>query len=79
MMCEFCLEHGKGRKWYLEMKNYSAELLRADLSSTQRKIIGVHNRLEWLWREPAGLRPSPPAIGLALAYDASGSNLYEAM
>jgi len=26
-MCEFCAEHAEGRKWYLEMKNYSRELL----------------------------------------------------
>ena len=22
-VCEFCAEHGEGKKWYLEMKNYS--------------------------------------------------------
>lgn len=26
-MCRFCLEHGAGRRWYLETRNYSAELL----------------------------------------------------
>jgi ferredoxin len=26
-MCEFCLEHGEGRKWYLEAKNYGEDLL----------------------------------------------------
>ncbi len=25
-MCEFCHKHGEGKKWYLNMKNYSAEL-----------------------------------------------------
>jgi NAD-dependent dihydropyrimidine dehydrogenase PreA subunit len=25
-MCEFCTEHGEGKKWYLVMKNYSREL-----------------------------------------------------
>ena len=25
-MCEFCTEHGEGKKWYLQMKNYSKEL-----------------------------------------------------
>lgn len=25
-MCEFCLKHGEGRKWYLEAKNYGEEL-----------------------------------------------------
>lgn len=26
-MCEFCHKHGEGRKWYLEAKNYSEDLL----------------------------------------------------
>ncbi|MFC1706995.1 ATP-binding protein [Planctomycetota bacterium] len=26
-MCEFCLKHGEGRKWYLEANNYSEDLL----------------------------------------------------
>lgn len=26
-MCEFCQEHGEGKKWYLQAKNYSEDLL----------------------------------------------------
>ncbi|MHC4431121.1 MAG: 4Fe-4S binding protein [Planctomycetota bacterium] len=26
-MCEFCLKHGEGKKWYLEASNYSDDLL----------------------------------------------------
>lgn len=26
-MCEFCHEHGEGKKWYLQAKNYSEDLL----------------------------------------------------
>lgn len=26
-MCEFCLKHGEGKKWYLQAKNYSDEML----------------------------------------------------
>jgi hypothetical protein len=26
-MCEFCLKHGDGKKWYLQAKNYSDDLL----------------------------------------------------
>lgn len=26
-MCEFCTKHGEGKKWYLNVKNYSDELL----------------------------------------------------
>ncbi|MFB3895396.1 MAG: 4Fe-4S binding protein [bacterium] len=29
-MCEFCHQHGEGKKWYLTMKNYSQELLAQD-------------------------------------------------
>lgn len=26
-MCEFCVQHGEGKKWYLNVNNYSVELL----------------------------------------------------
>ena len=26
-MCEFCTQHGEGKKWYLNARNYSTELL----------------------------------------------------
>jgi Pyruvate/2-oxoacid:ferredoxin oxidoreductase delta subunit len=26
-MCEFCVQHGEGKKWYLQTKNYSDDLL----------------------------------------------------
>jgi len=29
-MCEFCTQHGEGKKWYLTMRNYSRELLAQD-------------------------------------------------
>jgi len=29
-MCEFCVQHGDGKKWYLAMQNYSRELLEQD-------------------------------------------------
>ncbi len=35
-MCQFCVEHGEGEKWYLEAKNYSEDLL-ADIK--RRKFI----------------------------------------
>jgi Pyruvate/2-oxoacid:ferredoxin oxidoreductase delta subunit len=35
-MCEFCLKHGEGEKWYLQAKNYSDDLL-SDVS--RRKFI----------------------------------------
>ncbi len=35
-MCEFCHKHGEGKKWYLQAKNYSDDLL-SDLR--RRKFI----------------------------------------
>jgi len=26
-MCEFCIQHGEGKKWYLQAKNYAEDLL----------------------------------------------------
>jgi len=46
-MCEFCTEHGEGKKWYLQMKNYADELLYEELSSTQKDIVGATTRFEW--------------------------------
>jgi ferredoxin len=46
-MCEFCTEHGEGKKWYLQMKNYAHELLHAELSAAQKGIVGVTTRFEW--------------------------------
>jgi len=45
-MCEFCLEHGEGKKWYLQMKNYSKELLHAELPAKQKQASGVSTRVE---------------------------------
>ncbi len=46
-MCEFCTEHGEGRKWYLEMQNYADELLYAELSAEQKGMVGTGTRYEW--------------------------------
>ncbi len=45
-MCEYCTEHGEGKKWYLEMKNYSDELLHQELSSRQKEIAEASSRTE---------------------------------
>ena len=50
-MCEFCLKHGEGKKWYLQAKNYSDDLL-SDLR--RRKFIeDFFSDTEWL-RKGAG-------------------------
>jgi len=46
-MCEFCTEHGEGKKWYLQMKNYAAELLHAELAPAQKAAARATSRLEW--------------------------------
>ena len=46
-MCEFCTEHGEGKKWYLQMKNYSKELLVEELSASTQDAIGAAKRYEW--------------------------------
>jgi ferredoxin len=46
-MCEFCTQHGEGKKWYLQMRNYANELLHEELSATQRGIVGATTRFEW--------------------------------
>jgi NAD-dependent dihydropyrimidine dehydrogenase PreA subunit len=49
-MCEFCTEHGEGKKWYLQMKNYAEELLYEELSARQRSATAANTRLEWTHR-----------------------------
>lgn len=48
-MCEFCAKHGEGKTWYLQMKNYSLELLSAGLTPAQKKATGFDKRSEWLY------------------------------
>ncbi len=47
-MCEFCHQQGEGKQWYLQMKNFSNELLHVPLTSAQRQVVGFNTRLEWL-------------------------------
>jgi ferredoxin len=47
-MCEFCMQHGEGKQWYLQMKNYSNELLHAPITPQQQQAIGFNTRFEWL-------------------------------
>jgi len=41
-MCEFCSQHGEGKKWYLEAKNYDRELF-----SEERRRGMVNNIERW--------------------------------
>ncbi len=70
-MCEFCTEHGEGKKWYLQMKNYSDVLLHEQLSSPEKEMAGATTRLEWIQRYyeefiiPAGIGAHPPEASQA--------------
>lgn len=47
-MCEFCTKHGEGKKWYLEMKNYTRELLHQELPEETQELAGSPTRREWI-------------------------------
>ena len=49
-MCEFCTEHGEGKKWYLQMKNYADELLRQELSAKPKEVTRAATRGERVGR-----------------------------
>jgi ferredoxin len=68
-MCEFCLQHGEGQKWYLQAKNYSQDLLSdarrrkfiAEFFSVSaeeqgQSVSGLDASLDQLNRAPAILR-----------------------
>jgi ferredoxin len=62
-MCEFCIKHGEGRKWYLQMKNYSSQLalrakgiLRDFIRSPQKELLKELGILERINRLPLLLR-----------------------
>lgn len=60
-MCEFCVKHGDGQKWYLAMENYSRELLRQNdridyisyfINTFQARMPANLDRLETLANSP---------------------------
>ncbi len=53
-MCEFCVQHGDGQKWYLAMKNYSRELM--DQDGRVEYMIEFANGFEE--RAPRNLAPA---------------------
>ncbi len=63
-MCEFCHKHGEGKKWYLQAKNYSEDLLSdlrrrkfiADFLSHPEKLNQDVGQLEGLQRLPSFIR-----------------------
>lgn len=45
-MCEFCLKHGEGEKWYLQARNYSEDML-----SDLRRLRFLEQFADPAWRE----------------------------
>ena len=41
-MCEFCIKHGEGQKWYLAMQNYSRELWAHHQRAKFMENFGAH-------------------------------------
>lgn len=57
-MCEFCTKHGEGKKWYLNAKNYSDDLL-SDIR--RRKLAkNVFYRIDKMYRTYFNLYRSIP-------------------
>ena len=63
-MCQFCVQHGEGQKWYLQAKNYSEDLLSdlrrrkfiTEFFSPQESLESDANQLERLERAPGFVR-----------------------
>lgn len=65
-MCEFCVSHGDGKKWYENMRNYSEEVFRQVSSESRLKeylsrfyhslTVGVSRAHAWRRRFPAVYR-----------------------
>jgi ferredoxin len=66
-MCEFCHKHGEAKKWYLEAKNYSEDLM-GDLERRREILVEFFTKpdkhlkgirlLESLQKAPAAVRKS---------------------
>ncbi len=70
-MCEFCTQHGEGKKWYLQAKNYSEELLNEERKrfiaeflekQEQGAVAGLSALDRLIGADPAAARAMFPAI-----------------
>ena len=61
-MCEFCVQHGDGKKWYLAMQNYARELIEQD--GRVAYMVEFANRFEE--RMPAALAQLEAVSGTPL-------------
>lgn len=58
-MCDWCKEHGDGKKWYLNIKNYSKDVLKdkAAIEAAKAYFMGI----ESITRKPMG---PPPVLNI---------------
>jgi ferredoxin len=67
-MCEFCVQHGDGKKWYLEAENYSQDLLS---DTRRRRFIADFFRhpehLEHEAKQLTRLDKAPPFVRRAIS------------
>lgn len=69
-MCQFCIEHGEGKKWYLQAKNYSRELFNEErkhmtadfLEKFEEHAVASFRGLDQLKADPAALEAMWPSI-----------------
>lgn len=60
-MCEFCMKHGEGKKWYLEAKNYSEDLM--DDLRRRKMVAEFFGNPDSLGSDVAGLSKLEKAPG----------------
>ena len=63
-MCEFCTQHGEGKKWYLQAKNYSEELLNDQRKQFMAEFFGDFEHV---------IGDKAAALDKAIATDAAGA------
>lgn len=69
-MCEFCIQHGEGKKWYLQAKNYSEELFNEErkrymaefYEKFEETFVNVAGELDKLLADPAAAKAMFPSL-----------------
>ena len=71
-MCEFCLKHGEGKKWYLSARNYSEDLL-SDVRRREmiREFFADPGAIAEQVRSLTALEQAPGFVKRAVAWRAS--------
>jgi hypothetical protein len=53
-MCEFCAQHGDGKKWYLQAENYAYDL--------SRDVERQHYVLDFVWEFDKRMKRNVPLL-----------------